>query len=97
MFKSPIQSFGISPTMMSNLFSDEDLKVLVDDGHGEEDSGAGANGAHEVGDDREGTDAETSEGGGCRNVAVELVDHGGLAMAAHHHLLIPQLLSNLWD
>ena len=33
------------------LLLDKDLEVLVGDGHGEEDSGAGADGAHEVGDD----------------------------------------------
>jgi hypothetical protein len=68
---------------------------LIDDGHGEEDARTGADGAHEVGEDREGSDAEAAEGCGRRNVTVEFVDHRRLAVATHHHLLLAKLLGDL--
>lgn len=77
------------------LLLHEDLEVLVDDGHGQQDTGAGTDGAHEVGQDRECSDAEATEGRGRRDVSVEFVDHGGLAVTAHHHLLLAKLLGNL--
>ena len=49
----------------------------------------------EVGQHGEGADAEPPEGGGRGDVAVELLDHGLLAVAAHHHLLLLQLLGHL--
>ena len=43
----------------------------------------------------ESTDTEPTEGCCSRNVPIEFVDHGGLSVPTHHHLLILQLLSNL--
>ena len=77
------------------LLFDEYLKVLVDDGDGEEDTGAGADGSHEVGADGEGADAEAAEGRRRGDVPVQLVDHGHLSVAAHHHLLFAKLLGDL--
>ena len=78
------------------LLLDKDLKVLVDDGDGQEDSSAGADGPHEIGDDGQGADAETAESSRCRDVAVQFVDHRCLSVASHHHLLFFQLLGNVF-
>lgn len=77
------------------LLLDEDLEVLVDDGDGEQDTRARADGAEEVGEDRQGSDAEASEGSRSWDVSVELVDHGVVSVAAHHHLLLFELLGDL--
>ena len=50
------------------LLFDEDLKVLVDDGHGQEDSRTGADGAQEVGHDGQASYAEAAEGSCCGDV-----------------------------
>ena len=57
------------------LLLDKYLEVLVDDGDGEEDSGSGPDGAHEVCADGQGSDAEASERRRRGNVPVQLVDH----------------------
>lgn len=77
------------------MLLDEDLEVLVDDGNGEEDSGSGSDGSHEVGGNGEGSNAESSEGSGGRDVTVEFVDHGLLTMSTHDHLLLLELLGNI--
>ena len=77
------------------LFLDEDLKVLVDDCDGEEDTSSGSDGAHEIGENGKGADAESSEGRGRWDVPVQLVDHGGFAVTTHNHLLFTKLLGNL--
>ena len=77
------------------LFFDEYLKVLVDDGDGEEDTGAGADGAHEIGADGEGADAEAAERRRRRDVPVQLVDHRNFSVTPHHHLLFAKLLGDL--
>ena len=53
------------------LLLDEDLEVLVDDGDGQEDAGAGAHGADEVGRDAQRADAEAAERRGGGDVRVE--------------------------
>ena len=53
------------------------------------------NGSHEVRQHREGSNAEASKGGSGGNVSVQLVDHRGLPVASHHHLLLPQLLGHV--
>lgn len=77
------------------LLLDEDLEVLVDDGDGEQDTSAGADGAEEVGENRQRSDTEASECGCRRDVSVELVDHRVVSVTAHHHLLFLQLLGDL--
>lgn len=77
------------------LFLDEDLKVLVDDGDGQQDTRAGADGAEEVRQHREGADAKPSERSGRGDVPVQFVDHGVVAMTTHHHLLFFQLFRYL--
>ena len=54
---------------------------IVDDGGGEEDSSAGANGAGHVGEDGESSDAEAAERGGCRDVAAEVRAESSVALA----------------
>ena len=77
------------------LLLDQYLEVLIDDGDGEEDTRSAANGAQEVGEHGERANAQASEGGRRRNVAVELVDHGLIAVAAHDHLLLLELLGDV--
>lgn len=77
------------------LFLDEDLEVLVDDGDGEENSGSGPDGAHEVGQHGQRADAQTAERSRSGNVAIQLVNHGFFAMSSHDHLLFLQLLGDV--
>lgn len=78
------------------LLLHEDLKVLVDDGDREQDPSSRPNGAQEVSQDREGPDAQPTEGRSCGDVPIEFMDHGGLSVASHHHLLLLQLLCNIF-
>ena len=73
----------------------EGLVELVDDGDTEKDTGSGTDGAEEIGNDGEGTDAHTTEGGGGGDVPVEDVDDGGITVALHDHLGIAELLGNI--
>eukprot|EP00959_Pyramimonas_sp_CCMP1952_P183630 3839649-Pyramimonas_sp.AAC.1 len=59
----------------------EHLGVLVDDGDGEQDAGAGANGAEEVRGDGERANAHAAERRRGGDVAVQLLLEGGLAVA----------------
>ena len=49
----------------------------------------------EISEDRECTDAQSSEGSGSGDVPVQFLDHGLLTMTPHHHLLFLQLLGDL--
>lgn len=57
------------------LLLDEDLKVLINDGHGQQDTRAGTDGAHKIGNDRQSTDAQSTESRRRRNVSVQFVNH----------------------
>ena len=50
------------------LLLDKDLKVLVDDGDGQEDTGAGADSAHKVGQHGQGANTQTAKGRGSGDV-----------------------------
>ena len=50
---------------------------------------------HEVGQHRESSDAESTKGGCCWDVLVQLMHHVSFTMTSHHHLLVLELLSNL--
>jgi len=78
------------------LLLDEDLEVLIDDGDGEQDSRARPDGTHEVSQHRQGADAKTAERSRRRNVAIEFVDHGLFSVTSHHHLLLLQLLGDVF-
>lgn len=77
------------------LLFDQDLKVLVDNGDGQKDTSTTSDGAKEVSEDWEGTNAQTTKGSGRWDVAVELVDHWLISVAAHDHLLLFELLGNI--
>jgi len=74
---------------------EDHLVVLVDDRDGEEDTSTRADGAHEICDDGEGTDAHTTESGGGGDVLVEDRDDGFFTVALHDHLLVAQLLGDV--
>lgn len=57
------------------LLLDKDLKVLVNDGDGQQDTRAGTDGAHKIGNDRQSTDAQSTESRCRRNVSVQFVNH----------------------
>jgi len=78
------------------LLLDEYLEVLIDDGDGEEDARARPDGTHEVSQHRQGADAKTAERSRRRNVAIEFVDHGLFSVTSHHHLLLLQLLGDVF-
>jgi len=86
-----------SHTAYFTLFLDKDLKVLVDDGDGQQDSSARTNGSKEVSHHRQTTNTEATEGCSSRNVPVEFMDHGGLPVTPHHHLLFLQLFCHIFS
>lgn len=77
------------------LFLDKDFKVLINNGDSQKNSRSGADGAHKIGGNGKSANAKPTKGRRCRNVTVQLVDHGGFAMATHHHLLLTQLFCHL--
>lgn len=58
--------------------------TAVDDCDRHQDTSATSERAHEVGRDGEQAEDGTSECGGCWDNALELLVHGGLAVAGHH-------------
>lgn len=77
------------------LLLDEDLEVLVDDGDGQQDARARADGAQEVRQHGQRADTQAAERRRRRDVSVQLVDHRVVSVTAHHHLLFLQLLGDL--
>ena len=77
------------------LFLEEGLVELVDNGDGQEDSGTGSDRSHKVGNDRECSYAHTTKGGGRRDVTVQDVDEGRVAVSLHDHLVVTELLGNI--
>ncbi len=77
------------------LLLDQNLKVLVDDSDGQENTSAAADRAQEVSQHRQSANAQTSEGGRRGDVPVELVNHRLVAVAGHDHLLLLQLLGHV--
>ena len=73
--------------LTTNLLPDEDLEVLVDDSDGQQYPCTAADGSHEVRQHRQGADTQTAERSGGGDVTVQLVDHRGLTVAPHHHLV----------
>lgn len=77
------------------LLLDKDLKVLVDDGDGQQDTSSAANSSEQIGRNRESTNTETSKGGGSGDDTLQFFVHASLTMASHNQLLILQLLGNI--
>ena len=71
------------------------LEVAVDDSYCEHDTGAGANGSHEVREYAKGSDADATEGGSSVNVAAEVSDHGFLSDSFDRHVLVKQVADNV--
>lgn len=71
--------------------------VLIDVGHRQQDTSAGADGTHEVCDDGQSPDAHATEGRCGGDVAVELLSEGphGVAVALQEVLLVPQVAGDL--
>jgi hypothetical protein len=63
------------------------------DGH--ENTSAAAKSAHQIADNRESTNAGTTESGGGRDDALELAVHALVAVTGHNHALLLELLGNI--
>jgi hypothetical protein len=63
------------------------------DGH--ENTSAAAKSAHQIADNRESTDASTTESGGSRDNSLELAVHALVTVTGHNHTLLLELLGNI--
>lgn len=77
------------------FFLSESFKVTIDDGYTEQDSSSGSEGADEVSDDGEATDANTSKSGSNGDVSFEDVVHGRVSMALDLHVLGLELFKDV--
>lgn len=93
------------------LLLDKDLKVLVDDGHGKQDSGSRSNSAYKqrrgimrkqsegqtqkISSYGQEPDTQTTKGGGSGNDPLQLLVHGLVTMSTHDKLLLLELLGNV--
>lgn len=89
-----LKGHGIQ-TIDTKLLPVEHLKVLVDDGDGQEDTRAGTNGAHHVSNDREGSDEDTTGGGSRGDDALQLTVQTAFPMAGQDSLLLLELLGHI--
>lgn len=60
-----------------------------------ENTGTAAKSAHQIADNRESTNAGTTEGGGSRDNALELTVHALVTVTGHNHALLLELLGNV--
>ena len=77
------------------LFLHEVFVKTEDDGDRQKNTCTTSDGTHEIGDDGQGTDAHTSEGGGSRDVSVQDMDQSGVTVSLHDHLVVTELLGNI--
>lgn len=77
------------------LLLQKGLVELVDDCNGEKNSRSGTNGTHKIGNDRQGTNAHSTKGGGSGNVAIQNVNQGRITMTLHDHLIVSKLLGDI--
>ncbi|RUP46918.1 hypothetical protein BC936DRAFT_146373 [Jimgerdemannia flammicorona] len=68
---------------------------LIDDGHGQQDTSSGPDRAKHISQYGQGTDASTTERGCGGDDALELLVHGGIAVAGDDHLLVLELLGHV--
>ena len=68
-------------------------KIDLRDGH--ENTGTAAESAHQIADNRESTNAGTTEGGSGGNNALELTVHALVTVTGHNHALLLELLGNV--
>jgi len=71
------------------------LKVVINGGHGEENTGPAADGSQEVGKGGEESNAESAKGRCGGNVPIELLLQGGLSVALDENLLGFQVLGDV--
>jgi len=73
----------------------DDLVVLVDGGHSEEDTSSRTNSSHQIGNNGQSTNAHSSERGGSGDVAVEFLYDLLVTMTREDNLGLEQLLGNI--
>jgi len=71
------------------------LEVLVDNSDSEENTSSRSDGSHEVGEDAESTNADSTEGGSGVNVFGKLLDHGGFSPSLDHEFLVHELAHDI--
>ena len=71
------------------------FKVAVDDGDSKKSTSTRAESSHQVTEDREGTNAGTTEGGSSRDDALELLVHALVTVTSHNETLVLELLSDI--
>jgi hypothetical protein len=71
------------------------LKVSVDDGDGQKNTGTAAQCAEKIATNGQSTNAGTTESGGRGDDALELLVHGLLAVTGHDETLLLELLSDI--
>ena len=77
------------------LFLFKRFKKGKDDRHRQEDSRAGSNGTHEIGNNGKGPNAHASKRGGGGNVAVEHVNERRITVSLHDHLIVAELFGHI--
>mmetsp|Transcript_14671 Transcript_14671/g.32200 ORF Transcript_14671/g.32200 Transcript_14671/m.32200 type:complete len:216 (+) Transcript_14671:50-697(+) len=71
------------------------LKVLIDDGDGQENSGPASDGTQEISNNGQRANARTTEGRRRGDVAVQHPWQIGVTETRHHHLLVLELLGHI--
>lgn len=71
------------------------FKVAVDDGDSKKSTSSRAKGSHQVTEDREGTNASTTERGSSRNDALKLLVHALVTVTGHNETLVLELLGDI--
>jgi len=77
------------------LLLGDHLKVLVDDSYGEEDSGSRSIGSHEVSEDAETSNGETTRGSSSVNTFGKLLDHRHFSPSFNGEFLVHQLTHDI--
>jgi len=77
------------------LFLNEHFEVLVDNCHSKQNSGTRSDRSKEIGSDREGSNAHSSESGSSRDISVEFPLERRLSVSLDGHLLVSKLLGNI--
>jgi len=77
------------------LFLNEVLVKSEDDSDGEKNTRTASNSSHEIGNNRQRTNAHSTEGSSGGNVSVQDVDQSGVTVSLHYHLVVTKLLGNI--
>jgi hypothetical protein len=77
------------------LLLDEGFVELENDGDGKQDTSSCTNGTHEIGNDRQGSNAHSTKCCSGRNVTIQDVDQGRVTVSLHDHLVIAELLGDV--